>query len=71
MAGLSDGTGLGLIDLPLVRYVVMPHGTEVEAWPPWLSLLLRDECAISGWEVWCESTDMRRRRRRDIAKRSV
>lgn len=57
---LRDGTELGLIDLPLVRYTIHPYGQEVEAWPPWLNLLLRDECAVTAWEVWCESLDMRR-----------
>lgn len=62
MAGLRDATALPLIDLPLVRYTLRPYGVEVDAWPPALDEALRREEVVTGWEVWCESTDMRRSR---------
>lgn len=61
MGSLIDGTGLGLIDLPLIRYTIRPMAqVEIDAWPEWMNLLLKSESTVIGWEVWCESVDMRR-----------
>lgn len=57
---LIDGTGVVVIDLPLVRYTIHPYGQEVDAWPPALNFALWTERTIIAWEVWCESLDMRR-----------
>jgi len=58
MAGLIDATALGLIDLPLVRYTIHPYGVETDAWPLYMNERLKLEKVITGWEVWCESTEM-------------
>lgn len=59
MGPLVDGTGLGLIDLPLIRYTRYPYGADCDAWPPYMDDRLREEKTITGWEVWCEATEMR------------
>lgn len=58
-AVVKDASALDLIDLPLARYTLHPYGVEVDAFPLALDRKRVREGVIIGWEVWCESTDMR------------
>ena len=61
---MDDASALPLIDLPLIRYTRHTYGVECDAWPPRLDEAMRREEVITGWETWCDSTDMRPRRSR-------
>lgn len=63
MGKLLDASHLVLVDLPLLRYTLHTYGTEADEWPPALSERIAHGLVVQGWEVWCESTDLRERRR--------
>lgn len=62
MGRLLDASMLDppVVSLPLIRYTIHPWGQLVDGWPEELNRALYIEEVVIGWEVWCESMEMRR-----------